>query len=260
MTAQEAFKLMLREHVAPVLRGLGFKGPASAGRFLRESGDYAMEVQFRKSRYSTRKTVEYWVELSAWRIPTVPKWQPFWQGSFGSLVPRWEHPSGTWTIDAHGPPRHNAALVLWAFRTYGWPALLAAVEADQYVPGPPIVRPRELPADLVRSPYLNVWALARERMATVESPAELRAIDERPLHDPEERQALLRALELQEPIMRRFAVARLDLLADAEDVRTALQKAAEDEDFEVRWTARYALKRAGYDAARGSATRVASSS
>jgi hypothetical protein len=242
VTAQDAFKLMLREHVAPVLREFGFKG--SAGHYRREAAGYAIEVQFRKSRYSTRKTVEYWVEMTAMHVSTV---QPFWQSSFGNLVPQWEH-SRDWTIDAEGPVRHAAALVVWAFRAYAWLGLRAAVEAEEYVPGRPAIRARELPAGYQQSPYLNGWAYVREMTAAAMFPDKQRAIYDRPLHDPEERQALLAGLQHPDPSTRTFAATWLEPLAGAEHVRRALEEAAGDEEFSVRWAAHYALKRASYDA------------
>jgi hypothetical protein len=54
-TAQDAYRLMLRAHIAPALRELGFWRGPSSGAFRYETATHAAEVRFRKSRGSTRR-------------------------------------------------------------------------------------------------------------------------------------------------------------------------------------------------------------
>ena len=60
-TAQDAYKQILREHVAPALRELGFRGAPSRGNFRYGTTAHAAEVRFQKSRGSTRQEVDFWV-------------------------------------------------------------------------------------------------------------------------------------------------------------------------------------------------------
>jgi hypothetical protein len=64
-TAQSAYRVMLREYIAPTLRELGFRRGPSLGAFRCETATHAAEVRFRKSRGSTRQHVDFWVDMHA---------------------------------------------------------------------------------------------------------------------------------------------------------------------------------------------------
>jgi hypothetical protein len=61
LTAQDAYRELLRAHVAPALRQCGYTG--SGGRFHRSAGDHEVLIHFRKMRYSTRALVHYVVDV-----------------------------------------------------------------------------------------------------------------------------------------------------------------------------------------------------
>lgn len=81
--AQDAYRRMLREHMAPALRELGFKRGPSLGAFRYETGTHAAGVRFRKSRYSTRQEVDFWAELHAPWIKT--EWV-YWDWTLDALA------------------------------------------------------------------------------------------------------------------------------------------------------------------------------
>ncbi len=62
-TAQDAYRRMLREYIAPALRELGFRRGPSPGAFRHETATHACEVRFRKSRGSTPQYVDFWADL-----------------------------------------------------------------------------------------------------------------------------------------------------------------------------------------------------
>lgn len=55
-TAQDAYRLMLRQYIAPALRELGFRRGPSLGAFRYETATQAAEVRFKKSRGSTKES------------------------------------------------------------------------------------------------------------------------------------------------------------------------------------------------------------
>jgi hypothetical protein len=61
LTAQDAYRELLRAHVAPALRDRGYTG--SGGRFHRGAGVHEVLIHFRKMRYSTRALVYYVVDV-----------------------------------------------------------------------------------------------------------------------------------------------------------------------------------------------------
>jgi hypothetical protein len=66
-SAQDSYRLLLRDHVGPALRRDGFKGPS--GQYGRLRDGYAILIGFRKSRGSTRDAVDYEVRASGWHPP-----------------------------------------------------------------------------------------------------------------------------------------------------------------------------------------------
>jgi hypothetical protein len=236
-TAQDAYRLMLREHIAPALRELGFRRGPSLGAFRHETATHAAEARFIKSRYSTRQEVEFWVDLHASDIKT--EWV-YWDRPLNSLDPE---PVSRWQVTADGPVEPVASDVLRMFHSYGWPAIQAALDNPGYPKGPAARLPRTFPKTPL-GPQFDDEVEAEQR-----SWAELAEIMERADSDPRAFQALLTRLESHpNPDIRKTAAWYLLPMAREERGRQALlAAAAEDEDVEVRWIARYALRLAQRD-------------
>ena len=131
-TAQDVYRRMLREHIAPELRELGFKRGPSLGAFRYESATHAAEVRFRKSRYSTRKGMDFWVDLHASWIKT--EWV-YWDWTLRALAPE---PLSRWEVTAGAPADLVASEVLCVFRSHGWPAIQAALDNPGYTRDPAV--------------------------------------------------------------------------------------------------------------------------
>ena len=61
LSALDAYRALLRDHVAPALRRDGYTG--SGGRFRRIVGEHEVFIQFQKARFSTRARVDYQVHI-----------------------------------------------------------------------------------------------------------------------------------------------------------------------------------------------------
>jgi hypothetical protein len=231
-TAQDAYRQMLREHIAPALRELGFRRGPSLGAFRYETTTHAAEVRFIKSRLSTRQEVSFWVKLHASDIRTE---RVYWRRTLASLDPE---PRVQWDIEAGGPIQTVASDVLRAFRSYGWPAIQAALDNPGYPKDPAARWPRTFPK-IPRGPLFDDEIEAAQR-----SWAELVEIMDRADSDPLAFRALLTRLESDpDPAIRQGAAWFLLHRVHDEPSRQALRAAAaEDEDVEVRWIARYAFR------------------
>ena len=143
-----------------------------------------------------------------------------------------------WVVEADGPVEPAASEVLRVFHSYGWPAIQAALDNPGYPRDPTVRWPRTFPK-IPRGPRFDDEIEAEER-----SRAELEEIMERADSDPRGFQDLLAFLETDpDPAIRQGAAWWLLRRANEERSRQALQAAAaEDEDIEVRWIARYALR------------------
>jgi hypothetical protein len=120
-TAQEAYRRMLREYIAPPLRELGFGRGPSLGAFRHETATHACEVRFRKSRGSTTREVHFWADMHASDLKTE---FVYWKWQLHSLAPE---PLIGWTLEAGRPAGPVASEVLRIFDSYGWPAIQAAL-------------------------------------------------------------------------------------------------------------------------------------
>jgi hypothetical protein len=231
-TAQDAYRLMLRRHIAPALRDLGFRRGPSLGAFRCETATHAAEVRFRKSRGSTRQEVDFWVDMHASDIKT--EWV-YWDWELRSLAPEL---LDLWIIRAGGPVEPVASEVLRVFRSYGWPAIQAALDNPGYPQDPTVRWLRTFPK-IPRGPRFDDEVAAEQR-----SRAELEQVMERADSDPHAFQGLLARLETDpDPAIRRGAAWWLLDRGSEERSRQALRAAAaEDENVEVRWIARYALR------------------
>ena len=69
MTAQDLFKHVMRDLVAPQLRELGFQGSCTRA-FCIEQAEYGSRLWTQKNRYSTKTEVDFWIHMTAGHGPT----------------------------------------------------------------------------------------------------------------------------------------------------------------------------------------------
>jgi hypothetical protein len=69
VTAQEVFKTMLRQQIAPALREMGFKGSGNNYQMSREG--YRIQIELQRSKWSTRDSVQFDANVSVRHPPTV---------------------------------------------------------------------------------------------------------------------------------------------------------------------------------------------
>ena len=123
VTAQDLYRHVMRDLVAPALRELGFSG-SHARYFRARCDDYSGWLWTRKDRGSTRTAVYFWVRLGAGHDPTRT---PYWHDDLRRLIPE---TASTWAIawpsTSAAPQEPVAEAVLAGFRRYGWPAIQAA--------------------------------------------------------------------------------------------------------------------------------------
>jgi hypothetical protein len=231
-TAQEAYGRMLRVYIAPALRELGFRRGPSPGAFRHETATHACEVRFKKSRGSTAQEVHFWADLHTSDLKTE---FVYWKWQLHSLAPE---PLIGWALEAGEPAGPVASEVLRIFHRYGWPAIQAALDNPGYPRDPSVQWPRTFPK-IPWGPATDdeIAAQRRSRRALEEA---VRQAD----NDPRAFQAVLTRLETDpHPGIRHAAAWWLLSRAGEERARRALQAAAtEDEDVQVRWVARYALR------------------
>jgi HEAT repeats/Domain of unknown function (DUF4304) len=256
VTAQAAFDRLMRDLVAPALHDLGFTGKGPRW-FAYRSGDYEATFSTQKSRYSTKEEVEFWVHLTAVHLPTK---SVYWAMQLHTLVPG---SFSRWTVRADSPAEPAAEHLLGVFRHYGWPAIQAALDSPGYPPDPGATWPRAFapePGPAARGatgPNLGplTWPLRRtgERdnlFADISDPDEhvrAGAVSDLGISASEDARAvpaLLNRLQHDpSPPVRSAAAGALRPLAGQPQVYAALRAAADqDEDHEVRWGARYALR------------------
>jgi hypothetical protein len=141
-TAQQEFTRMMRNLIAPALHDLGFKGSVTRG-FSCRNGDYSGSFWTQKSRWSTKAEVMFWVHLSAAHEPTH---SPYWNWRLHALIPGNESFS-RWTVRAGQPVEPIAEHLLGVFRSYGWPAIQAALDSPGYPPDPAVTWARSFEAE-----------------------------------------------------------------------------------------------------------------
>ena len=257
-TAQDGFKRLMRDYIGPALRDLGFRGSASRG-FVITNGDYSGSFTTQKNRYSTKQQVDFWVHLGAGYDPTSIG---YWQGSLAG------NGEETWTVRAGEPVEPVAEKILGAFHATGLPAILAALDSPGYPPEPDIRWARTFPHEdsdaashTARRTLEPIAALlrpaGRDHDGQFANLADgdpgtrwlaVQIIGHEAADDPRALPALLNRLEYDPSAkVRREAARWLRPLARQAQVRHALQSAAtQDEDLEVRWQARYAIRLANF--------------
>ena len=137
-SAQEAFRAMLKEHVAPSLRALGFKG--SGQNYQLPSDTHWALVGFQKSEFSDSETITFTINLqvirrsdwdearreSPWmgeRPTATTTWglSLAWSKRIGQLTPSGE--DLWWTFRAGTDTTQLAGAVLWAIEDFALPAI-----------------------------------------------------------------------------------------------------------------------------------------
>jgi hypothetical protein len=135
MRAQEAFKMMMREQVAPALRQLGFKGSGQA--FTLPSDEYWALAGFQKSvssnaqhvRFTVNLTVvsrQEWAEIFA-KHPTFgakPKANVHgggWHARIGQLLA--DSSDHWWWVEPDRPTEAVGREAIAAIRDYGLPEM-----------------------------------------------------------------------------------------------------------------------------------------
>src|SRR5215472_3693856 len=223
---------MLRGYIAPALRELGFRRGPSTGAFRHETTTHACEVRFIKSRGSTPQYVHFWADLHTSDLKTE---FVYWKWQLHSLAPE---PLIGWTLEASRPVEPVASEVLRIFYSYGWPAIQAALDNPGYPRDPAVRWARTFPK-IPRGPLFDD-EVAAERQS-------YRTLDEATAQADKDSRAFQAVLTLLEthpnPGIRHAAAWFLLHRAGDERARQALRSAAaEDEDVQVRWAARYAFR------------------
>jgi hypothetical protein len=150
-TAQEQFAELIRKHVAPALRQLGFKG---SGQVYVLPDDAAwILVGFQRSVSSNRARIRFtinltvankqkWADLRAqskdWSDPYPERPAPstfygkgIWQRRIGDLLPR--HADHWWELQPDTDLREIALDVFESVRDFGLPALRARLASGEPV-------------------------------------------------------------------------------------------------------------------------------
>ena len=108
-TAQDAYRRMMKDQVAPALRSIGFKG--SGGKFHIALGDYLAHVEAQKSVHNSTSHVEFTWNLDVWHLPS-PEPRGVWSDRLGAPMPtrydKW------WRVDEGISPDEVAQAVVEA--------------------------------------------------------------------------------------------------------------------------------------------------
>jgi hypothetical protein len=129
VTAQDLFRHVMRDLVAPGLREMGFRGGYTR-TFGIAHGDYSSWLWTQKNRHSTRTQVDFWIHLCAGHEPS----RSYWRKELHWLVPGMT--SAGWTVQVDSPPEAVAESVLDSVRRYGLPAMQAAIDSPGFPPDP----------------------------------------------------------------------------------------------------------------------------
>ena len=142
-TAQETYRELMKSHIAPGLRALGFKG--SGQSYELPTPEHWVMLGFQKSQWSDAADVRFTVNVlvaarKVWdaqrkertHLPARPTanrlWGDFvWQRRIGRLLPAGE--DLWWQVDAGTPLDQLAHTVLSAVEDYALPAVRAQTSA-----------------------------------------------------------------------------------------------------------------------------------
>jgi hypothetical protein len=101
VTAQDAYRVLLRNHVGPALRREGYKG--SAGRYQWKSGDYVVAIGFQKNKWSDREHVDYRLNLRVAHPDTAEMFNAANAVAMASDREWQDAPTGHWLAAFPGP-------------------------------------------------------------------------------------------------------------------------------------------------------------
>lgn len=253
LNVRQAYEQMMRGHVAPALRELGFKGTLRI--FNYRSGSRKGEIRWQKDGRATRQQHLFFTISVGWVQSG---------GRIGELMPL--PATDTWW-ELHGgqPTEAVAHSVVSAIRIYALPAIQAGLDGpdDQHdhdvrwartFPLTPRIAEQQPDGGGADD---SAWYLQPAGTAADSSFADLASeiahdrldaagcITVEALTDPRAVPALIDRLERDpSPYIRKQIASRmLTILARDPHVRAALQaSAADDADAQVRWAARYALR------------------
>jgi HEAT repeats len=253
LNVQQACEQMMRKQVAPALRELGFKGTLRI--FNYGSGSRRGSIRWQKDGRATRQQRLFFTINVGWAGDG---------GRVGELLPL--PATDTWWELRGGQPTESVAhSVVSAIRIYALPAIQAGLDGPDGGQGPDVYSARTFPP-VPRiaeqqpdggSADDSVWYLqpagtdADSLFAQLASEITHDRLDAAgcitvdALTDPRAVPALVDRLQRDSsPHVRREIASRmLTILARDPHVRAALQaSAADDEDPQVRWAARYALR------------------
>jgi hypothetical protein len=99
--AQEAYRVLLRDHVGPAFRSQSYKG--SAGRHQKEVGDYFVTVAFQESKWSDRDHVDYRLKLRVTNAVIIEKFEVANAAARELDRERQDAPMGNWLAAFPGP-------------------------------------------------------------------------------------------------------------------------------------------------------------
>jgi hypothetical protein len=140
-TAQEAFRGMLRDLIAPALREMGLKG--SGQHYRLDLPEYWVQIGFQKSRSSTADQIKFTVNLSvinkeewadvrarrSWlperpspnEHPPIARSPRSWADRIGAVIP--PHQDVWWQLHVSEPVDRVADEVISAIREYALPEM-----------------------------------------------------------------------------------------------------------------------------------------
>jgi hypothetical protein len=263
-SSQEIFKTMIRDHVSPAMRQLGFEG--SSGRYSFSSGDWISRVEVQKSAGNSKDYVEFTFNLMVHHVPTIPTGRPYgiWSERLGHLTPM--ETDYWWRINSSTHIEETTESVITALREYGWPAIRAvmsiATPPKPQVPPVMVLSPegqweesrifwesqrveheelkRVVPIlmacpvdELIEWTYSDTDYIRREAIGILATRAR------------EDRRTSARLAEVllseEKLLFRQSAAISLAHVKGFPEIDVALEQATRDENFEVRWAAIFAL-------------------
>jgi hypothetical protein len=253
LNVQQAYEQMMRGQVFPALRELGFKGTLRS--FSYGSGSRKGEIRWQKDGRATRQQRLFFTINVGWAQDG---------GRIGELMPL-PATDTWWELRGGQPTEAIAHSVVSAVRIYALPAIQAGLDGSDDQQDPDVHWARTFPPGQAIAEHQpdgggageSAWYLQPARTDDDSLFAQLASdiahdrldaagcITVDGLTDPRAVPALVDRLERDpSPYIRKQIASRmLTILARDPHVRSALQaSAADDEDPQVRWAARYALR------------------
>jgi hypothetical protein len=242
----EAYDVMMREHVTPALRGLGFTGTLPRFTMRRDGARGGLAWQ-KDSRFYRYGRVQFTANMGWW----------CGSGRIGGLIPGGPTVDTWWALRSGEPAEPVAQSVITTIRCFALPAILAGLDDPAPQPDDPRMRgpwaghepdgggadPAAWFVQPAGARYDSWFAdlISDEPSYRLEAAYRVVAGE----GDRRTVPALLDRLERDpDPVVRRLIGSRmLPRFGDDPQVRPALRRTAtEDEHPGVRWAGRYALR------------------